>query len=453
MSRAMCFAAVLTGWFIAGPAVGSDLASDVAMNDLSDHVRMLEEQVEAMESQHGRDRESVRRASDLRGLIEDVLADADTRSLLENGMTSGYDKGFYISSVDGDFSLRLNGQMQVRWILNRAQGQEEERGFENRRTKLKFSGHVGERAWSYKMTMAVNRSTSSAFTEDAWVQRRLDDGWSLKVGQFKAPFLRETQVSSSRQLAVERSMVNNAFTYGWTKGIALGYAGEQATFKVWYGDGPNRINTSAVGDSVDALTARAEVLLAGAWSQFKGFNAVESGDFGAMLGVGGAYVDATDLGTTIEIGNAAVTKSTSWTVDLSLAAGGWQIFGAYVTASGDDQASGFDVESSGYVVQAGYRIADDLEVFGRYEGGKVDGYTPSSHDSLSVVTVGFNCWPTGSGALKWTADFGYAFDSIADGDGGSGTSGDWTSSGNGWRSDVAGEDGQMVIRTQLQVLF
>ena len=49
------------------------------------------------------------RADEIRGLVQDVLADADTRaSLLAQGVTAGYDNGAVISSADGNWSLRTN---------------------------------------------------------------------------------------------------------------------------------------------------------------------------------------------------------------------------------------------------------------------------------------------------------------------------------------------------------
>jgi len=416
-------------------------------------VRTLQTQVDALQANQNTDWLAEHRSREIRNLVDDMLTDADTRASLQSGVTSGYAGGFFITSADDAYALKINGQLQSRWLFNRASDLSDQHGFEQRRTKLKFSGHVVDRSWTYKLTVAINRSSGQAFAEDAFIQKTLDNGWSLRFGQFKAPFLREEWVSSTRQLAVERSMVNNAFTYGWTQGLALGYAGDQFTFDLWYGDGPNRSNTASLGDSITSVAGRVQLLLAGAWGQFKGFNAMPSGDFGAMLGVGMAYVDASDLGATIEIGNAAVTTSTSWTIDLTLAAANWQIFASYVHASGKDDISVADSDSTGYVLQGGYLVADDVELFGRYEGGKINGYTPSTHDALSVVTVGINYWPTGTKALKWTTDVGYAFDALADGAGGGSTSGDWTSTGNGWREDAAGQDGQLLLRTQLQILF
>ncbi len=47
-------------------------------------------------------------------------------------------------------------------------------------------------------------------------------------------------------------------------------------------------------------------------------------------------------------------------------------------------------------------------------------------------------------ALKWTTDIGVGFDEI---------DGEWASAGLGWREDTATEDGQVVVRSQFQLLF
>ena len=88
------------------------------------------------------------RAEEIRGVVSDVLADADTRaSLLNSGMQMGYDNGFMLGSPDGNFSLKLNGHMQVRYVYNLQDGapgiDTNRAGFENTRTRLIFTGNVG----------------------------------------------------------------------------------------------------------------------------------------------------------------------------------------------------------------------------------------------------------------------------------------------------------------------
>jgi hypothetical protein len=71
-------------------------------------------------------------------------------------------------------------------------------------------------------------------------------------------------------------------------------------------------------------------------------------------------------------------------------------------------------------------------------------------ETASVATVGLNWYIGGSKDLKWSTDVGLGFAPV----------GDFASSGADWLGDgssTAGEgstnDGQWVVRTQLQLLF
>ena len=59
------------------------------------------------------------RADQIRGLVTDVLADADSRASLQaDGATAGWNRGFFLASPDGSFRLNLRGQIQFRWAAN-----------------------------------------------------------------------------------------------------------------------------------------------------------------------------------------------------------------------------------------------------------------------------------------------------------------------------------------------
>ena len=93
---------------------------------------------------------------------------------------------------------------------------------------------------------------------------------------------------------------------------------------------------------------------------------------------------------------------------------------------------------------------ENIELFAQYQKGEVD---DESMD-MDAFRIGFNYWPTaGSNNVKWTTDLAWAGKTLTDGSGGGNSSADWVSSGNGWRTDNAGEKEQMLLRTQLQLLF
>ncbi len=63
------------------------------------------------------------RTEQVRNIVQDVLADADTRASLQgSGATAGYDNGFFIRSSDGNWSLKINGVFQERFNVGHQSG-------------------------------------------------------------------------------------------------------------------------------------------------------------------------------------------------------------------------------------------------------------------------------------------------------------------------------------------
>ncbi|MHC4142917.1 MAG: hypothetical protein ACYSUF_14005 [Planctomycetota bacterium] len=130
----------------------ADDGKDAEIDELRSEVSALRGTVAELRTtvdqlQAGDDWLTEQRAGEIRGLVQDVLADADTRaSLMQDGMTAGWDKGFFLGSADGNFLLRLGGQIQVRYAASfqdkAPSGEDERYGFEVRRAKLKLKGHV-----------------------------------------------------------------------------------------------------------------------------------------------------------------------------------------------------------------------------------------------------------------------------------------------------------------------
>ncbi len=82
-----------------------------------DRIEAALQRLEANETDHWLTR---RRADEIRALVSDVLADADTRTALKDtGLTGGWDDGFFLQSADGNFRLEVSGQVQTRYVWNR----------------------------------------------------------------------------------------------------------------------------------------------------------------------------------------------------------------------------------------------------------------------------------------------------------------------------------------------
>ena len=388
------------------------------------------------------------RSDQVRSLIHDVIADADTRSSLQGtGANAGYNKGAFIQSSDGNWKLKINGQLQSRWLYNDPNGLDSQHGFEQRRTKIKFSGHIGDPSWVYKIALTWSRVGGSN-TEDAWAGKKFDDGSWFKFGQFKQNFLRENIISSSKKLTVESSMLNNAFKYGWSQGIEYGWKNEDIKIIVQYTDGPGQSNTAALSAPTNAWVARTEFRFGEAgWKDFDYLTSKSGAKSGWLIGV--AYENYDNDGGTFEYGNANANESNGWTVDVSYRSDGWNVFGYMVETTGKNTANADEVDSSGWLLQGGFLANDNVELFAQYQEGEVSG----SNMDMDAIRIGFNYWPTaGSNNIKWSTDVAWAGKTITNG--GAGTpSADWISSGNGWRADTGSEKDQMLLRTQLQILF
>ena len=93
----------------------------------------------------------------------------------------------------------------------------------------------------------------------------------------------------------------------------------------------------------------------------------------------------------------------------------------------------------GFVVQGGYYVTEDWEVFGRYEWGDTE-LEPSD---IQILTVGATKYFAGYN-VKWTTDVGYGVDPVP-----------FDVPITNWRDDANGNgnNGQIVIRSQLQLAF
>ncbi|MCH2132734.1 MAG: OprO/OprP family phosphate-selective porin [Phycisphaerales bacterium] len=442
------------------------------------------EQVDAIEAGRQENWLTRERAEDVRAVVTGVLEDADTRSSLQGTVANlGYDNGYYVRASDDSFEMRFRGQVQFRWMYDhrstmpgQQDGQSATYGFEIRRMKLHFFGHVVDPSLTYRLTLATNMASQASgpegavFMENMWVQKRFENGLRFRVGQYKGPYLREEIVPSVFLLTVDRSMVNHAFTYGWTEGLEIGWDGDGVHLVVMYNDGPRQQNVGAYQSGMQSILARANIVLAGEYAQFTSLTNQNAEHFGLMLGAAFQWFQQSGPEGGFSYGNVHAQDSLGFTVDLSMFDRGWTAFTYFVWANGRDTAGGFDqpsVDSWGWVGQGGITVLEDLQLFGRYELGDIQDYRgsltrPGETGHLSTLTVGFNWWPIGIQDIKVACDFGYSFSSIDGGNGANQSPGNgntnpgsarWPGVGNGWQPDYGNQNGQWVVRAQFQIEF
>ena len=396
-----------------------------------------------------------RRTEEVKALIHDVLDDANTRaSLLASGAVAGHDgKHFFLASQDGGFVLNVSGQVQVRYIYNSRESNaapalgfdEEEFGFQLRRAKLLFKGHVGtSERFIYAVGLQTDRDDETIELDKAYFGYRVTDTVIVYGGEDKAPFLREELVSSSRQLTVERSLVNETFTAGRVQGVwATIEVDDHTKAAVAFTDG---INSGEAGGTKDfhndvvdfAFTARADMRLAGEWEQMKDFTAWSGQQQAVFVGAAVHY----EIGETGDSQGAPFVRVydefLSWTVDGLLKSNGVSLF-ASLTGTHFNAIRGVDdLNRYGVVVQGAFMlIPDKLEPFLRWEW--ID---PDTMHQVNLVTLGANYYLNKHNA-KFTADLVWAVNALND----------FNSSGLGLLPDNLGEDDQVAVRAQFQLLF
>jgi hypothetical protein len=439
----------------------ADTDLEAQNEELRARITDLESRLATVEAQENESWLTEQRASEVRSLVQDVLADADTRSsLLAQGMTAGYDNGAVIASADGNWLLRTNLHMQQRFVLGvRDDGDtdidEDRWSFENTRTKFILSGNVVSPEWFY--VVDINVGTAEVFDDDvgslssgildredvgnAYLGYDFGNGWKLQGGSMKAPLLREDLVDARYQLAVERSFVNYLYTGGYVDGIMLDYMGDQFHVAASYNDGADTGQTLwTTPDNDFAFTVRGEWLAMGTWEQFTDFTSPQGEETGLMIGGAIHYQTGEDDTVFEDLDILVLTGDVSWEF------GGGNVFAALIYSDFDTPGGISDFSPLAIVIHGGYYLAETWEIFGRYEWSDFD---ISGADDINIFTIGFNKYFAEHNA-KATVDLGVAFDPIL---GGATVGDEFASPITGWRQDAGDEDGQVILRGQMQIVF
>lgn len=429
----------------------------LTMQQMAEELAALRNEVAQLRGEKSRRWLDERQAEQVKALIREVLADAETRSsLLQDNLTAGHDGKFFIAAPDGSFRLNVGGNIQLRYVVNSREdpGTDEdglETGFTLRRVEVFFSGHVADPRIGYFVQFATSRDTDAVDLQDLILSYQLDEHWTLWGGRDKAPVMREEVISSKLQLAVDRSLVNYLFSPEYVEGVALGYTNQALRFSVMFNDGANSGSVGGAGndfhnDMADyAISARGEWKLAGDWKQTSDFAAWSGEPTSSVIGGAIHY----EVGETGDAGaSEAADETLIWTVDASLECEGLSLYGAAVGRHVDyDPMIGMDRDDYGFMGQLGYMVVPDkLEPFARFEWIMADD-DAGAEDELRLATVGVNYYFRGHNT-KLTLDVIYAFDPIVE----SNTLGKGLT-GFGLLTDAAGEDDQVAARAQFQLRY
>ena len=242
----------------------------------------------------------------------------------ERQMTAGWNDGFFLASEDGKFSMGVGALVQFRFLhahrpdpLRALQDPdinnwENRWGFEFARTDLLVRGHLYRPELQYFLNLGVTREEPGlvnglGFVKDLWLSYDFQNDWRVRVGQFKIHHSREESTPSSGQMAVERTLLNEALNLGRTQGIELTWSRPRDVLTFTTGDGasdpsadnglgfyvapndgtlPSMLNRNALKRDVEWFAAlRWERLLYGAWSQFRDMTSPIGSAPAAMFGL------------------------------------------------------------------------------------------------------------------------------------------------------------------------
>ena len=407
----------------------------------------LRQEVEKLREQSGLPL-SEARADEIRAIVRDVLDDAGSRSSLQgSGGTSGYIEGFFLSSADGNFSMKLNLLQQTRYAFNDQESTDNEQasGFENKRTRLNLGGNAIDTTWTYRAAYYLAYADSvedfgAGQLSDAWIRKDFECGASITMGQFRLPFSYEYEIDVANLQFMDYSTVDMFYGLGYGQGVRLDYESDTIRFAVATMNAAREVNAAwgpGMPEDQFAFCGRFDAKFAGNWGQFNHGQSWKGDGYGVKLGVGG-YTFSENATPGLD--------ASGLTADVSVSFGGGNLTAAYywsdLADSGDPEVDA--AHPTGWVVWGGWFVADDIELVARWESASFDINLGGAQD-FSVLTLGAN-WYLDRNKAKFSADFGYALDAV------SALYAPYAI-GNNLLEDPANQDGQWVIRGQLSFSF
>jgi hypothetical protein len=347
-------------------------------------------------------------AGDVDATVDSVLHDSARRSQLlaeTGGFMGGWmDDKFTIRSEDGNYSMSPGIQFQFRSVTNYNQNANNgkdntDNGFEARRLKFSLDGTAITKNLYYAFVWATDRKTGNLVNEEAWVQYKFADNFSLKAGQYKELIYEETAVSSKRKLAVDVSLAAQVLFAGdvYSQGVELNYDDHNAIrAMIGFSDGYGSVNTNFQDPPTNpfdfGVYGRIDYKVFGDWKSYADQTALGNKHDLLVIGAGGDWSQNGDM----NVYRHAIDGQ--WEV------GPAAIYGAFVGRYTDTIGSASNWDWA-IVAQIGYMLNAQWEVFGRYDYLKLDNVSSGSEDTFHEVTVGLNYYIKAH--TKVTLDFGW----------------------------------------------
>ncbi len=449
-------------------AVSTVAVAQSSTEELAREVATLREAMAAQDARHDAEIAAIRaeqgsdwlteeRATEVRAIVSDVLADANLRTSMQgDAATSGWDKsrGFFIASADGNFQLRVEGQMQWRYAYQSVSGEgsdSNQSGFTLGNAKVALKGFVVDPTWHYEVQGAFSRNGGAFQLENAYIRKELGGGQTIQVGQYKDRGVYEEFTSDTRQQFVDRSIVTRYFTTKRIMGLSWQWTGDALRTYASLNDGGNSANTSIANQPCDwAVSGRMDWLAMGDWKQFGEIMSFRGSELAIMAGAAIHY-EAARVYTDSTAGVDGTADNTSWVADINLRGGGWSVLASYY-GNQSDFGGGVTPSANGVLVQGGYFITEKVELVGNWQWVAVDSNGSTSDSTFAsqrfwITTFGLNYYIDGN-RLKFQLDGGWSNGPILFS---RGIYGDGIA-GADWIADQQG-DTEVVLQAAVQLLF
>lgn len=429
---------------------------------------------------------------EVRGMVSEMLSDAETRSsLLQGGGMVGYDKGFMVGSADGNWKLKFNGLIQFRYIANFRDDTEVagvndddfNNGFQLRKARVVLSGNAVNPNLTYKIAFetgtgqqgtgtvidpdgtpdngdefTINAGNGGWVANDVMFAYNMGDGWKVRGGQYKVGFLREELLSEANTISVERGVMNAFFNQGRSQAVGVCFENNDWRFCADFSDGLNSANTdfTNAAESEYAMTARGEWKWAGSWDQLADYTSKPGDANAGSVGAAATWQTATQPA-------GPTDASSMWgvTVDAQWEGNGLGLFGAFVYTAIETGTGTSDANHMGGTFQANYRWNETSEVFAKWDGIFLDtddaGVSTATDEDCHFLTFGYNHYFAGNNA-KLTVDCIYAFNDAANLSSATSTNGSQAGhpgSGLSTNNGLLGssDGGEFALRGQFQLAF
>jgi hypothetical protein len=330
----------------------------------------------------------------------------------EGSASTGYDKGFFIESADGAFSLKTQARIQFRYTFSSQaaldpDSMEESRDndslFAVQRGRLTFGGHAFGEDLDYKLQADFGRG--DVVLKDFYVDYRVAGDTLVRFGQYKRPFSRQQITSSGNQELVDRAITDGYYRAGRDAGVMVHNAYEKSPALEWAvglfnGTGENVVpgRTDGAPDTFNpALAARVGYNR----GDVKGYSEADLDGGPLRFGVGASVLGELD-------GDGDDASAIRAELDYIVKVEGFSSTGGIYFATAQDGSDFPDqaADALGFHVQAGYTVDETHQVVGRFAqvARLADGV-----GNLREASLGYSLYVFGHG-FKWQTDLTVGLD-------------------------------------------